>query len=203
MNSNSSINNNKKKTRSEKNKPLEVSSRAPVSAGRERKSSSKKSSGSTIITDPRFNDLSGSFNAEGFAKAYSFLNEYRETEKAEMSKELAKLKKKGKMAAAEGIKAELERMESQDVARRRLSLKHEAMKDIRLKQREQVAKTGKMPYFPKQSEVKKRVKDAMLRETAGKSKGAQERVLAKRQKRDAAKEKKHLPSRRIIDSQDY
>lgn len=32
-----------------------------------------------------------------------------------MSKELAKLKKKGKMAAAEGIKAELERMESQDV----------------------------------------------------------------------------------------
>lgn len=62
---------------------------------------------------------------------------------------------------------------------------------------------GKMPYFPKQSEVKKRVKDAMLRETAGKSKGAQERVLAKRQKRDAAKEKKHLPSRRIVDSQDY
>ncbi|KAF4728967.1 hypothetical protein FOZ63_016771, partial [Perkinsus olseni] len=33
----------KKKTRSEKNRPLEVSSRAPVSAGRERKSSSSMS----------------------------------------------------------------------------------------------------------------------------------------------------------------
>ncbi|KAF4732304.1 rRNA bioproteinsis protein rrp36, partial [Perkinsus olseni] len=153
-------------------RPLEVSSRAPVSAGRERKSSSSMS-GSAIITDPRFNDLTGSFNAEGFAKAYSFLNDYRESEKAEMNKEMAKLKKKGKIAEAEGIQAELKRMQSQDVARRRLSLKHEAMKDIRQKQREQVAKTGKMPYFPKQSEVRKRVKDAMLRETAGKGKGAQ------------------------------
>ncbi|KAF4757376.1 rRNA bioproteinsis protein rrp36, partial [Perkinsus olseni] len=52
-----------------------------------------------------------------------------------------------------------------------------------------------MPYFPKQSEVRKRVKDGMLRETAGKGKGAQERVMAKRQKREAAKEKKHLPNR--------
>ncbi|KAF4659930.1 rRNA bioproteinsis protein rrp36 [Perkinsus olseni] len=184
----------KKKTRSEKNRPLEVSSRAPVSAGRERKSSSSSGS-SAIITDPRFNDLTGSFNAEGFAKAYSFLNDYRESEMAEMNKEMAKLKKKGKIAEAEGIQAELKRMQSQDVARRRLSLKHEAMKDIRQKQREQVAKTGKMPYFPKQSEVRKRVKDAMLRETAGKGKGAQERVMAKRQKREAAKEKKHLPNR--------
>ncbi|KAF4676628.1 rRNA bioproteinsis protein rrp36 [Perkinsus chesapeaki] len=184
--------NKKKKTRSEKNKPLEVSSRAPISAGREQHKNNN--SKSAIITDPRFNDLTGSFNAEGFAKAYSFLNDYRESEKSDMNKEISKLKKKGKITEAEGIESELKRMESQDIARRRLSIKHEALKEIRQKQREQVAKTGKMPYFPKQSELNKRVKDAMLRETAGKSKGAQERVMAKRQKREAAKEKKNIPS---------
>eukprot|EP00163_Fabomonas_tropica_P013635 TRINITY_DN2518_c1_g3_i7.p1 TRINITY_DN2518_c1_g3~~TRINITY_DN2518_c1_g3_i7.p1 ORF type:complete len:337 (-),score=74.43 TRINITY_DN2518_c1_g3_i7:1768-2778(-) len=73
--------------RKNKNRPMEMSAKNPVSRFRQVIASSKKK---TI--DPRFASLSGKLDMEGFDKAYSFLDDYIEDEIKALKKELKKCK---------------------------------------------------------------------------------------------------------------
>ncbi|KAK9276079.1 hypothetical protein L1049_005610 [Liquidambar formosana] len=72
--------------RANKNRPMEVTSKKPVSKFREVIQAPKK-----VIRDPRFESLCGTLDVEGFRKRYNFLYENElPTEKEELKKLLKK-----------------------------------------------------------------------------------------------------------------
>nr|XP_011470554.1 PREDICTED: ribosomal RNA processing protein 36 homolog [Fragaria vesca subsp. vesca] len=74
----------KKSARANKNRPMEVSSKKPVSRFREVIQAPKK-----VVRDPRFESLCGTLNVDGFRKRYDFLfsNELP-AEKEDLKKQL-------------------------------------------------------------------------------------------------------------------
>ncbi|KAL9303849.1 hypothetical protein ACSQ67_021112 [Phaseolus vulgaris] len=78
----------KKLKRANKNRPMEASSKKPVSAFREAIQAPKK-----VIRDPRFESLCGTLDPEGFRKRYNFLYENDlPAERQALKKELKKYK---------------------------------------------------------------------------------------------------------------
>lgn len=72
-------------SRANKNRPSEVSSKKRVSSFREIFPQKKK-----VSRDPRFDDLSGTFNEEYFRKSYSFLSDMKDNEIQVLHKKLKK-----------------------------------------------------------------------------------------------------------------
>ncbi|KOM47881.1 hypothetical protein LR48_Vigan07g158500 [Vigna angularis] len=78
----------KKLKRANKNRPMEASSKKPVSAFREVIQAPKK-----VVRDPRFESLCGTLDPEGFKKRYNFLYENDlPAERQALKKELKKYK---------------------------------------------------------------------------------------------------------------
>lgn len=188
-----------KKSRSEKSKPLEFSCRAPVPVPKPQRQGLVKRESSDAPTDPRFNrDIVGDFDASRFAKNYEFLNEYREAEKRDL---MSKLKSK-KVSESEkfDIEKEITRMQSQDVARKRATMEADIRQELKKKELESVAKTGKKVYYHPRSEIKRIIEQRT--ESALKNKGQLERFRAKKEKRKAGEEKRisSMPkTRRIVE----
>ena len=187
-----------KKSRSEKSKPLEFSCRAPVPVPKPQRQGLIKRQ-SDEPTDPRFNrNIVGDYDATRFAKNYEFLNEYREVEKKDL---MSKLKSK-RISESEksSIEKELTRMQSQDVARKRATMESEIRQELKKKELDAVAKTGKKVYYHPRSEIKRIMQERT--ESDLKSKGQLERFKAKKEKRKASEEKRHssMPkTRRIVE----
>eukprot|EP01047_Picozoa_sp_COSAG01_P105286 COSAG01_NODE_34513_length_546_cov_1.241611_1_plen_142_part_01 len=72
-----------KTRRSNKHRPLEVTSKRPVSRYRE-----VVPTAASRARDPRFDTMSGRYDAVGCARSYAFLDEYREVESAQLSKQM-------------------------------------------------------------------------------------------------------------------
>ena len=186
-----------KKSKSEKSKPLEFSCRKPVAVPKPQRQGLVKRQ--EEYEDPRFNrKVSGEFSSEMFSKAFSFLDDYREDEKREVASRLSSKQ----VGADEKVRLEkaLARMQSQDVARKKLTLESEIRKELKQKELESVAKTGKRAYYHPRSVVKQIMKDR--KEDELRSKGQLERYKAKQEKRKTSQDRKNIPrTRRIVEFQ--
>ncbi|KAH7318706.1 hypothetical protein B0I35DRAFT_432779 [Stachybotrys elegans] len=169
--------------RTSKHAPQEMSSKRAVSRRRE------------IIADtgpkhrdPRFEPLGDArVDAARASRAYSFLDEYRDREMADLR---AQIKKTKDARAKEDLKRQLMSMESKKKARQRKEDEDKLLAEHRKQEKELVAQ-GKKPFYLKKSEQKKRL---LMDRFAGMSKGQVDKAIAKKRKKVAGKEKKELDS---------
>ncbi|KAL2634803.1 hypothetical protein R1flu_006282 [Riccia fluitans] len=169
--------------RANKNRPMEVTSKKPVGRFREVIQAPKR-----VIRDPRFESLCGNFDENRFKSAYKFL--YDEQLPAERQR-LQKMISRGK--ADEEVKKDLSWIEKQlkeEEDRQKQTAKTSEQKSA-LKQ---VVREGKKPYYPKKSELKKQELIEKYKEL--KSSGKLEKFMAKRRKKNAAKDHRFVPYRR-------
>lgn len=153
---------NKVGSRANKNRPMEMSSKKPVSRYREVIQAPKK-----VVRDPRFESLCGKLDAEGFKKRYSFLYE-NELPGGKEDKQL-------KRAASRRTDKEI-------------------LAEHKKKERE-AAKHGKKPYYLKKSEIRKQKLIDKYKEL--KASGKLESFIEKKRKRNASKDHRYMPYRRL------
>lgn len=183
-----------KKTKSEKSRPLEFSCRSAVAVPKPRLG---KVSRPVIPVDPRFNEeIAGEFDRSKFSKSYGFLDEYRDIEKKEIQTKLAS--KKTSCEDKLRLEKALTRMASQDVSRTKTGIEEEVRQELKVKELEAVAKTGKKAYYAPKSVIRKIVRER-ADELLGKS-GGLKKYKAKQEQRILAKERSFMPKiRRVID----
>ncbi|KAL2326578.1 hypothetical protein Fmac_025636 [Flemingia macrophylla] len=179
----------KKLKRANKNRPMEVSCKKPVSAFREVIQAPKK-----VVCDPRFESLCGNLDPEGFRKRYKFLFENDlPAERQALKKELKKYKDPKRINEIE------ERISWIDKQLKSSSAKHidaEILTKHKRKERE-AAKQGKRPFYLKKSEIRKQ--RLIEKYNNLKSSGKLEAFIEKRRRRNAAKDHRYMPYRRSGD----
>ncbi len=155
-----------------------------------------------VIGDPRFSDLCGSLDVHAVSRNYGFVDEARDQERRDMAKERNRLLKgkKGQKSAnkekAEEIKDELKRMTDQD--RRRVNLRDEAEMKARLvkEQKQKLLESGGAKQVYHFSDAKIRYEVRKERDSKMSTKALEKRD-AKREKRQAAEERKTMVKRRV------
>lgn len=192
-------------TKRSKHGPMTAPSNKAVSRKRTVVASNKPAS--ARVRDPRFAPLSGAAPSdEQLAKNYAFLDEYRQSEIAELkdklgetkkgkSKQSVQSKKKGNKFSEEDkmrMKKELTRMESQEQSRREKQRLEEVSRKHKREEQEKVAQ-GKNPFFLKKSEQKRL---AIVDKFEGMKSKQRDKVLDRRRKKIAAKERKSMPAAR-------
>lgn len=120
-------------------------------------------------------------------KAYAFLDEYRDSEMAELRVQIKKTKD---AVQKEDLKRQLLSMESKKKARAKKDEEERIIEEHRAKEKELVAQ-GKTPFYLKKSEQKKQV---LTDRFAAMSKGQVDRAIERKRKKVAGKEKKELGS---------
>ncbi|XP_069879812.1 ribosomal RNA processing protein 36 homolog isoform X1 [Dipodomys merriami] len=166
----------------DKHKPLEMSAKVRVPYLRQVVPVSKK-----VARDPRFDDLSGEYNTEVFDKTYQFLDEIRAKEKQLVKKQL---KKHRSGEQHEKLQQLLQRMEQQEMLqqeRKRQQALHLAQKQ----ERRALAQQGHRPYFMKKSEQRQLALAEKFKELKRSKK--LENFLSRKRRRNAGKDKRHLP----------
>ena len=177
-------------TRTSKHAPTELSSKKAVS---------RKRSVVPIPTiahrDPRFEPLSGPLDTIKLEKKYSFLNDYRASEIAALKSNIRNTKD---TSTKERLKRELLSMESREKAKATKETQQEVLREHRRKEKEAVAQ-GKKPFFLKKGEQKKL---ALVKKFEGMGDKKVERVIERRRKKKAGKERKSMPfGRRLGDGE--
>jgi len=137
--------------------------------------------------DPRFDDLSGTYNEKQFEQSYEFLNDIRTKEFDSVKKQLKKEKDVDKKAEMHKL---LTRMKQQNKAKED-GVKRRDKESERKKEEQALVGQGKKPFYMKKSEKRKLELAEKYKEL--KSSGQLEKYLSKKRKRNATKEKKKLP----------
>jgi ribosomal RNA-processing protein 36 len=180
--------------RTSKHAPVEMSSKKPVSRKREFLTVTaplqKKQP-----RDPRFMPVGGGAPTSAATstvseikarKAYAFLDEYRESEMQQLRDAIKKTKDP---VQREALQRALMSMESRKKAQERKDRERAVIEEHR-KQEKELVKQGKKPFYLKRSERKKRV---LVEQFQGLKKKQVDKVIERRRKKIAAKEKKLLP----------
>ena len=136
--------------------------------------------------DPRFSALSGEVEPRRVERDYAFLNEYRQSEMAELRAEIRRTKDKRER---ERLERQLTGMEDRERARKRDEERRAVVREHRKCEREKV-KAGKTPYFLKRGEVRRQ---AMERHLEGMGARRRAKAVERQRKREVGKEKKELP----------
>jgi ribosomal RNA-processing protein 36 len=171
--------------RSSKHAPAVQSSKRMVS--RKRKVVDVKK---PVFRDPRFDNVSGPAPDEHVVgKRYSFLNDYRSSEIADLRSTIKKTKSQDEK---ERLKKRLLSMESQQKARENKEQLQEVARAHKQKEKELV-KEGKQPFFLKKSEQKK---IALVDRFQNMKSKQREHVIERRRKKVTAKERKNMPDER-------
>ena len=173
-----------------KHAPSELPSTKPVGVYRDTLQLGKRE-----VRDPRFSEGSGALVDGAFKKRYSFL--YDETlphEKKDIQNSLKKTKSERKR---QELKAELARV-TQRLKEEQMRRNKEKFEEDDRKRRAAERAAGKQPYYLKKSE--KRRQELIAKYEELKKSGRLERFLEKRRKKNAAKDHKHLPYRRLGDA---
>ncbi|KAM4056037.1 rRNA biogenesis protein RRP36 domain-containing protein [Hirsutella rhossiliensis] len=170
--------------RSSKHAPQEQTSKRPVSRRREILADPRRKH-----RDPRFDPLvgSGHLDESQASKAYAFLDEYRDSEMADLR---AQIKKTKDADAKERLKRQLMSMESRRKATRKKHDEEALLREHRRHEKELVAQ-GKKPFYLKKREQKERL---LTKRYEGMSKGQVDKAIARKRKKVAGKEKKELDS---------
>ena len=210
------------KRKKSKHAPTEVSSRRRDYFARGRPDLNSSGIGVTIganryrARDPRTVSLSGHLDADAFAGRYGFLDEMQEREIETLKRRVSAWKTTGKKGQKErkrlGIVStgggggssleadteELTRLLQERAERKRADVVRAARRTVKEKLKKDVA-TGKHgAYYPKRSELRKMEAEAKFEEI--KKRGGDEAVdkaIAKRRKKNVAKEAKSMPSHMI------
>ncbi|KAL0448113.1 UNVERIFIED_CONTAM: rRNA biogenesis protein rrp36 [Sesamum latifolium] len=193
----------KKGSRANKNRPVEMSSKKPVSRFREVIQMPKKDSPSNIcsrfilpchwkvVRDPRFESLCGNLDVDGFKKRYNFIYEnILPVEKEELKKQMKRIKD------PEAIKELKDRMGRVDKELKSAVTKR-TEKDIlaeHKKKEREAAKKGKQPYYLKKSELRKQKLIEKYKEL--KDSGKLEAFIERKRRKNAAKDHRYMPYRR-------
>ncbi|ORX45818.1 DUF947-domain-containing protein, partial [Piromyces finnis] len=172
------------KKRENKNRPMEISSKKPVSRYREVVEIKKKKA-----RDPRFDNLSGKYNEDLFKKSYKFLAEMEENEMNMIQDKIKKTKnsieKEKLMRVYQSLKS---KKQTEKERERRQSIKREwRKKEI------QRVKEGKKPFYLKKADLKRMELIDKYKNTKSKS---IDKILEKRRKKNASKEHKLMPRKR-------
>ncbi|KAG6039804.1 hypothetical protein E4U41_002128 [Claviceps citrina] len=167
--------------RSSKHAPQEQTSKRPVKRLREFAPDPCRRK----PRDPRFDPLVGKLDEGKARRAYAFLDDYRETEMADLR---ARIKKAKDPAEREALKRQLMSMESRKKAQRRKDEEAALLAEHRAREKELVAQ-GKTPYYLKRSEQKTKLLTGRYEKM---SKGQVERAIERKRKKVVGKEKKEL-----------
>lgn len=170
--------------RTSKHAPAQFSSKKAVSRKRDVVPSQK-----TNHRDPRFEPFSGVVDKQKVNKDYSFLDTYRDSEILELKSAIRKTKdSEGK----EKLKRALLSMESRNKAQKMKEQQQEVLKKHRKEEKGNIEQ-GKRPFYLKKADQKRM---ALVERFEG-MKGKQvDKVIERRRKKKAAREKKGMPNTR-------
>lgn len=190
--------------RTSKHAPAEMSSKKPVSRKRDFLTVTAELK-KPQPRDPRFMPLgpgaskssssssaaagSGGIDDIKARKAYAFLDEYRDSEMAQLR---AAIKKTKDAKQKEQLQRALMSMESRKKAQARKDRERAIVEEHR-RQEKELVKQGKKPFYLKKSEQKKRL---LVDQFQGMKKGQVDKVIERRRKKIASREKKLLPMAR-------
>ncbi|KAI0396129.1 hypothetical protein F5Y17DRAFT_137446 [Xylariaceae sp. FL0594] len=172
--------------RSSKHAPTEMSSKRMVSRKRD-----VIAVPTVASRDPRFSSASTTNNPTDEArlrKAYSFLDEYRDSEISALK---AAIKKCKDAREKEELARQLKSMESKKEAQARKDAQRELIERHRRREKELVSQGVKSrPFYLKKAEQKKQL---LLDRFAGMKKRDVQKTIERRRKKLAGKEKKNMP----------
>ncbi|KAJ3142295.1 hypothetical protein HDU90_004568 [Geranomyces variabilis] len=167
--------------RANKNMPLEVTSKRAVTRKRDVVELPKNKS-----RDPRFDPLAGKLNEGLFDSSYGFLRDYEQSEIEMLKKQIITEKNPEiKMQMQETLTSMTSRMQARKTKEKRKAL----LKDWKKKEAALVQQ-GKKPWQLKNSDIKKM--ELVEKYKSMKSKDV-EKLLEKRRKKNATKERRFLP----------
>ena len=173
-------------SRPSKHAPTELSSKKAVSRKREVVAMQK-----VKHRDPRFEPISGSVDEQRTKKNYSFLKTYRDSEMSELKSAISKTND------GEG-KEELRRlflgMESRKKAQDVKEQQQEVLRKHRKQEKEKIGH-GKRPFFLKKADQKKL---ALVERFEGMKSRKVDKVIERRRRKKAAKERKVMPNARRV-----
>ncbi|KAL6124658.1 hypothetical protein ACLB2K_077170 [Fragaria x ananassa] len=178
----------KKAARANKNRPMEVSSKKPVSRFREVIQAPKK-----VVRDPRFESLCGTLNVDGFRKRYDFLfsNELP-AEKEDLKKQLKTSKDP---EVIEDLKKHISWIDKQLKSDSSKHTEAEILAKHKKKEREK-AKQGKQPFFIKKSDIRKKRLIEKYKNLEGS--GKLDNFLEQRRKKNASKDHRYMPYLMVV-----
>ncbi|KAL0292916.1 UNVERIFIED_CONTAM: Ribosomal RNA processing protein 36 [Sesamum radiatum] len=176
----------KKGSRANKNRPMEMSSKKPVSRFREVIQVPKK-----VVRDPRFESLCGNLDVDGFKKRYNFIYEnILPAEKVELKKQMKRAKDP---EAVKELKDRMTRVDKELKSAATKRTEKDILAEHKKKERE-AAKKGKQPYYLKKSELRKQKLIEKYKEL--KDSGKLEAFIEKKRRKNAAKDHRYMPYRR-------
>lgn len=180
--------------RANKHAPTEMPSSRQVSRRREVVSTGELGP-RRQARDPRFDPaVAHPGGGKADERAYAFLDEYRESEMQELRAAIKKTKKD--TYEREQLQRALKSMEGKRDAKARREREKAVVEEHRRREKELV-RQGKKPFYLKKSEQKKRL---LLDQFAGMSDKQVDKTIAKRRKKQAAKERMDLPfARRALE----
>ncbi|XP_075399057.1 ribosomal RNA processing protein 36 homolog [Tenrec ecaudatus] len=141
-----------------------------------------------VARDPRFDDLSGEYNPEVFDKTYQFLNDIRAKEQELVKRQL---KKRRSGEEQEKLQLLLQRLEQQEQAQQERKRQQERRLALKQELRAQ-AQQGHRPFFLKKSEQRQLALAEKFKELK-RSKKLESFLSRKRRRRNAGKDRRHLP----------
>ncbi|XP_010553494.1 PREDICTED: ribosomal RNA processing protein 36 homolog isoform X2 [Tarenaya hassleriana] len=175
-----------KKGRANKNRPMEVSCKRPVSRFRDVVQAPKK-----VVRDPRFESLCGNLDTEGFRKRYDFLfMEKLPAEREELKRQLRNESDPEVVGDLENRIRWIDKMLKPDTTKS----KEAAILTGHKKKEREAAKQGKKPYYLKKSDIRKQKLIEKYNDL--KASGKLETYLTKKRKKNASKEHRYMPYRR-------
>lgn len=175
----------KKKGRSSKHAPTEISSKRAVTRRRDAVGLKKDTT-----RDPRFDPLSGEVDHQVLSKKYAFLDEYRTSEIATLKKSMKN--KKIPEEERELMKRQVVSMESKMAFEKSKEREAKVVREHRKEERKRVEE-GKGVWHVKKSVVR----EEALKERFEGMKGRQrDKVIERRRKKLTAKERKGMPEER-------
>lgn len=174
----------RKHSRSSKHAPAAQPSNRQVSRKRVVIESSKPKG-----RDPRFNNPIGFYDPNKVEKTYAFLDEYRDSELADMK---ASLKKTKDADAKYELQQEIMALENRKRAKADKDRQRAVVREHRQNEKEAVAQ-GKQPFYLKDSQRKEL---AMVKKYEGMKGAERTKAIEKKQRKESQKEKRAMPAAR-------
>lgn len=133
--------------RENKNRPREISAKKQVPL---LNATSKRSSANSVAPrDPRFDTNCGEFNRDKFKEDYSFVNEIREKEIADLKTQLKHLKGAEATEEKQKVKLVIQRMQNQNLEEKKIIERKEAMARERAINKNAIKNEQKPFFVPK------------------------------------------------------
>ncbi len=178
-------------SRKGKSKPLEVSSKQPVSVLRQTVAPIRPKA-----IDPRFDRSFGEFHEDQFKAAYNFIKPMQEKERGILEESLKKERDPARKAHIQRV---LDRQKAVEKSREREDFQKNVLKKWK-KSEQELVKQGKKPFYLKRADQKKLELIAKFKEmkdnaAANGQTVNVDKLLEKRRKHKSSKQRTQLPAK--------